>query len=255
MDKALLSLRDLVCGFAEKPVLRVDEAEVHAGDIVGIIGTNGSGKSTLLRTLVGELVPIQGEIRVSGSPISHRRTGEIARHLALVPQNESPAFPFTARQLVATGRFARSGKWRDTAEDGAAVDRSLQLADASMFASRRMTELSGGERQRVFLARALAQEAPILLLDEPMANLDLEHQALLTDLLASKSACQASIAAVHDLNWAKAHCTKLWVLHQGRLAYSGAPSLLTSEVVQKVFRVKGYFLDEPLPWLDSLSNQ
>ena len=212
---------------------------VVKGETVALLGPNGSGKSTLLKTLAKSLLPLQGDVIIGGRTISDLSFRELAREVAFVPQDEHPFFPFSVREVVTMGRLAQSTTLRDTPEDVRAAEDAMQEADCLDLRDRSIMELSGGERQRVWIARALAQGAPILLLDEPSSHLDISHQIGLEQLvgrLAGKGF--TVIAAVHDLNLASGMCERALLLSQGELAMDGrTEEVLSSKAIEDVYSV------------------
>ena len=238
-------------GFAYdgRPVLREVSLEIARGEFVGLLGPNGSGKSTLLRLLGGLLRPMGGEVRLDGQPVDEYARRELARRVALVPQ--APVLPegFTVAELVLLGRtpYLRPLQAEGPA-DFAAARRALAAVDCLGLADRRLGELSGGERQRAALARALAQEPELLLLDEPTTHLDLAHQEAILATLArlNREAGLTVLAVFHDLNLAAASCARLAVLHAGRLVADGPPgAVITPEVVRRVYGLDAEVLAHP----------
>ncbi len=233
-----LEAKGLAAGYGTRVVLRDISLAVDEGEVLSVVGPNGTGKSTLIRALTG-LVPLRaGEVRVSGRALATLSRPAIARHIAVVPQVLETLFPFSVREIVALGRTARLDELgRAGPQDAAAVARALELLDLTLLADRRIDQISGGERQRVVLAMALAQEAPVLLLDEPTVHLDPAHQ-LATIALVRRLAREqrlAVLAVVHDLNLA-ALADRVIVLAQGRVVRSGAPSAVIEDaLVRDVF--------------------
>lgn len=203
---ALVIAAGLSVGHHGCEVLTGVDLELHPGEVVAILGPNGAGKSTLLRTLAGLLPPISGEVTLGDEPLAKLGVREVARRVALVPQEETVEFRFTAREIVAMGRIARANGLFESEEDHTVIDRALVTTDAGPFAARPFTALSGGERQRVLIARALAQETPALFLDEPTAHLDVRHQVEAAQLIRrlAREEGRGILIAVHDLNFAGA---------------------------------------------------
>jgi iron complex transport system ATP-binding protein len=233
-----LQARDLSAGYGSRVVLHDVSLAVDEGEVVSVVGPNGTGKSTLIRALTG-LVPLRGgEVLVGGRALATLSRRDIARQVAVVPQTLETLFPFSVREIVALGRTARLDVFgRAGRDDAAAVSRALALLDLAALADRRIDQISGGERQRVVLAMALAQEAPVLLLDEPTVHLDPAHQ-LATIALVRRLAREqrlAVLAVVHDLNLA-ALADRVIVLAQGRIVRGGVPSaVLEDALVREVF--------------------
>ncbi len=212
--------------YGTREALRGVDARVAPGEMLGVIGPNGSGKSTLVRVLAGVRAPNGGEVRLGGRPLRAIPRRERARTIALVPQETHLSFPIRVRDLVLLGRAPHTGPFGwETAADLRAAHDAMERAAVLDLAERDVTELSGGERQRAVLARALAQEPRVLLLDEPTAFLDLKHAVLLLDLVRDLCRTQRLAVAVvlHDLNLAAMYCDRLLLLDRGAVHASGAP--------------------------------
>jgi len=213
------------------------------GELLGIVGPNSAGKSTLLRLLSKVVAPQQGRILIEGRDVAALSRVALARRVAVVPQEFSVAFPFHVAEVVLMGRYPHAagsawGTTNDDARDRAVAQAALEATGAAHLAGRRMDELSGGERQLVSLARALAQETPILLLDEPTAHLDLRHQGIvLTILLAHhRGGRGTTILVSHDLNLAAEHCDRLLLLAGGRVRTVGYPEeVITPEHLEPAY--------------------
>lgn len=222
---------------ARRLVDRVDLA-VTAGEVVGLVGPNGAGKSTLLGLLAGDLPPSAGEIRLGGAAIRGRSARSLARARAVLPQRTVLRFGFTAREVVAMGRSPHGrGLAGLSARDHDVVDAQMHRTDVAELAGQRFPTLSGGEAARVNLARVLAQETPVLLLDEPTAALDLRHQELMMNVVRELADGGAAVLVVlHDLNLAAAHCDRIGLMRQGRLVACAPPwEALTRARVSQVF--------------------
>jgi iron complex transport system ATP-binding protein len=223
MTEPLVSAREL--GFAHPNGFGVHGVDlaVARGELVGLLGPNGAGKSTVVRLLSGVARPYRGSIRLAGDELAALGRREIARRVAVVPQEPRIELPFSVLELVLLGRHPHlSGLSFESDADLALARRALARVDASEFEARPIAELSSGERQRVVVARALAQETPLLLLDEPASALDLRHQVLLFDLLRELTAEGRGVVAVlHDLNLAAEYCDRVVLLEAGRVAAAG----------------------------------
>lgn len=223
------------------PVLDGLSLSVPRGAILGIVGPNGAGKSTLLHLLSGALAPDSGVARLAGRSLREWPRREIARRIAVVPQSEPFHFAWRVREMVMMGRtpwltglLASGGP-----ADAEAVDRALALVEMTPLADRPITQLSGGERQMVLVARALAQEAEVLLLDEPTASLDLTHQQQLFRLLMRLHAERdlTVVVVTHDLNLAALYAERMAVLHGGRIAAEDTPAgIMTGELLGRIYQ-------------------
>ena len=230
MSEPAIELRGVSFGYAAEVVVRDVSFRVAPGEFVGIIGPNGSGKSTLLRLMSGYRRPWQGQVWLDGRPVERRDRRELGRLVGVVPQDTAVTFPFSVTEMVLFGRTPHVGGFgfeRD--RDLAAARQAMERTDTTHLARRAVTELSGGERQRVILARALAQEPAILLLDEPAAFLDIRHEVEMYDLLRDLQRGGMTVVSVlHDLNIAALYCDRLLLLHEGRLARAGTPAEVIS---------------------------
>ena len=225
----------------EREALRGVSAEFGPGALTGVIGANGAGKTTLLRALAG-LAPLKsGRITLNGESIDSFDRRETARRVGYLAQKHEPAFPFRVEETVMMGRYPRQGRLApETDADRAAVDAALRGVDAGDLANRAINELSGGELQRVLIARTLAAQTPVLLLDEPFANLDARHCLdILAILRAQAREGRAVVVSVHDLNLAGRFCDELLLLHRGEiLAQGDAGSVLTPRLIEQAFEVR-----------------
>jgi iron complex transport system ATP-binding protein len=212
---------------------------VEAGEVLGVIGPNSTGKTTLLRLLCRVLVPEAGTIRLFGRNLHDLARREVARTVAVVPQEFQVAFPFTVEQVVAMGRYPYArGMGVETAEDQLAVDRALRETGTAHLVTKHLDQLSGGEKQRVVIARALAQDPRLLLLDEPTAHLDLSHQLEILRLLRRLKAERGLtvILVSHDLNAAAACADRLLLLHGGAILVADRPEeVMRPEIIEKAY--------------------
>jgi iron complex transport system ATP-binding protein len=237
----MLEAHNISVKFGERAVLTDVSLDAGSGETVALLGPNGAGKTTLIRTLNGS-VPLQsGEVLVNGVRLESMSRRDIARSVAVVAQENETKFPISVEEFVLAGRFARGSAFGwETSGDIDAAKRALEQCDLAAFSGRLMNELSGGERQRVVLARALAAETPVLLLDEPTANLDLSHQALMFRLVRER--CRdfggSAVVITHDLNLASEFADKAVVLKEGRVLAAGSPAdVLTAATLNEAFGV------------------
>lgn len=243
---------------AERPAVREVSLAVSPGRLLAVVGPNGAGKTTLLRLLAGSLRPQAGHVRLDERPLGEFTARQRARALAVVPQSESSPFPVTVREMVTMGRYAHLGPWeRAGGRDGSVVERALERCAVASFAERRLDELSGGELQRARIARALAQEAPVLLLDEPTAGLDLRYRMELFHLLRELRADGLAVLVVtHDLNLAARFADRLLFLDLGRVRAEGAPAeVLSCEMLEEVYGWPLRLVGHPGPGRDTGAPQ
>jgi iron complex transport system ATP-binding protein len=222
---------------ASRPSISELSLDIARGRITAMLGPNGAGKSTLLHLMLGTLWPRSGRVRLHGRLLPAWTRKELALEIGVVPQGETEA-QFTVRQVVAMGRYPYLGPWqRERAEDAAAIARAMDRCDVSAFSGRWLSTLSGGERQRVRLARALAQEPRILVLDEPTASLDIRHEMTMFTLLRSlRDEGTTIVLATHNLNLAARYADEIVMLHGGRLVARGAPSdVLTAARTSEIY--------------------
>jgi iron complex transport system ATP-binding protein len=245
-----LALEGVTAGYGGGPVVDDVSIEVRAGEVVGLVGPNGSGKTTLIRVASRGLRPTSGSVRLAGCDPYGVRARDAARLVAVVPQDVTPAFSFTAQEMVMMGRTAFLSRWgRGGPGDRSRVREAMAATSVLHLAERSLDELSGGERRRVVLAQALAQDAPVLLLDEPTTHLDLRH---VLDVLAivkglARGQGTAVLAILHDLNLAAASCDRLVALHQGRVVAEGPPQhVVTTELLRTVYEVDGVVVPDDL---------
>lgn len=227
--------------YTANDVLHDVSFSVEPGEFVGVIGPNGAGKTTLLRLLTGQLHPAAGSVRAGATDVSRIAPLERARMMAVVPQNEAVVFAYTVEAMVLLGRYPHASSFGYEREDDyAAAREAMRLVGVEHLAARSMTELSGGEQHRVFIARALAQQTPLLLLDEPNAHLDLRHQSLLFELLSrlQRDHGRSVFIITHDLNLAGMYCDRILLLSDGRPAAWGTPAeVLREDIISEHFGV------------------
>ena len=256
---SLVSVEDVAIAYGERPVLKHVSFAMEAGEFIAIVGPNGSGKSTLLDLIDGIGRPDTGAVLVDGLPTHKYGRREMARHVALVPQQFALDFDLSVRDVVEMGSYCRGGSAKDgdgraedgdrsadngdrSAEDGDDVQLTLAKLGIGELIDRRFTNLSGGEQQLVVLGQALMQQAQLLLLDEPASSLDIAHQLRLFELLKQLNGDGLTVLCVlHDLNMAIHYFDKLLVLAEGEVAAFGPPEdVLTAEILEAVYGVRAY---------------
>ncbi|MEP6945018.1 MAG: ABC transporter ATP-binding protein [Acidobacteriota bacterium] len=243
----MLEVREVTIKYEQCEVLNDVSFDLAGGKTIVLLGANGAGKTTLIRALNGTLPLAAGSITLDGRELSSLSRRETARNIAVVAQENETRFPVTVLQFVLSGRFAYGTPFGwESDDDLASANRALVECDLTAFETRLMNHLSGGERQRVVLARALAAGANILLLDEPTANLDLSHQAMMFRLVRERCITRdcSAVVITHDLNLASEFADEIIMLKNGRIAAKGTPDqVLTAENVRNVFGVE-VLLDE-----------
>ena len=235
----MLDVRDASYAYASAPAVRNVTVHFRERELIALTGPNGSGKSTLLKLMARVYAPQSGELTFDGKPLAQWPVKEYAKQVGYLPQDPDPAFPMRAIDVVVSGRAPFLGRfaWEST-EDWNEARRALALCDAAHLADRYLDEMSGGERKRIFLARVLAGTPRLILLDEPLAALDLSHMQQFSMLLrdvVDRTGCTVVFAA-HDLNWAAAHTDRILVMQQGSLALDAPPDhVMRPEVMRALF--------------------
>ncbi|MBU4376308.1 MAG: ABC transporter ATP-binding protein [Candidatus Omnitrophica bacterium] len=236
----LLRVDDLSGGYGKENIVRDISFVVNKGDFLGIIGPNGSGKSTLLRFLSRVLVPRKGRIELSGKDIHKMALKEFSRKTAFVPQDILINFSFTVWEIALMGRIPHLGRLElETRNDFTIAEKALSLTDALYLKEKYIDNLSAGERQRVIIAKALAQEPILLLLDEPTSHLDIGYQIQILDLLKklNREKGLSIIMVLHDLNLASEYCDRIILLNEGSIFKEGSPhEVLTYENIESVYK-------------------
>lgn len=240
MASSMISIENFSCGYGKKIVLKGINLDIMAGQFVALIGPNGSGKTTLIRGMSGFLSPRAGMVLLEGSSVTKKKQRGLATRVAVVSQSAASEAPFSVEAFILMGRVPHWGRFQllETKEDLKIAEKVMTLAGIGHLRGRHMEALSGGERQLVNLARALAQEPAVLLLDEPTAHLDIGHQVQIMNLLKQLNSEGLTIVAVlHDLNLASLYCHRLVLLHEGIIRSEGPPKeVLTEAIVNEVYQ-------------------
>lgn len=236
--------------YAERRVVEDLSVELPAGQVTMIVGANACGKSTLLRGLARLLKPVAGAVLLDGQDIHQQQAKQVARKLGLLPQSPTAPDGITVSELVGRGRYPHQGwfrKWNK--DDDEAVADALTATSTLPLADREVDQLSGGQRQRVWIAMALAQQTPLLLLDEPTTYLDMAHQVEVLDLITELNRSRGTTVAIvlHELNLAARYGDHLIAMKDGRIAAQGSPAeILDAELVREVFGLESVILPDPI---------
>jgi iron complex transport system ATP-binding protein len=236
-----LELRNLSAGYGARPILRGVGLSVAGGEVLALAGPNGAGKSTLIRVVSGVLPATAGEAMLDGLSLLRLPPNELARRVAVVPQMIHLPEAYTVGELVLMGRTPHLGRWAgESKHDCEVAWAAMGAAGVAELSERRVGELSGGEQQRVVLARALAQEPQVLLLDEPTAHLDLKYQVDVLELVhaLARERGLAVLMTLHDLNQAALYADQVALLQQGAVVAQGTPAeVFSSELLSRVYGV------------------
>ncbi len=242
MQSVTLRINNIACRYDAANVLENIDFSAKGGDFIGVVGPNASGKSTLLKSISKVLKPYTGVVLLNERDVHTLKSAEIAKNLAVVPQESVISFAFTALEVVLMGRTPHLNRFEmESTQDLIIAQKSMELTNTWYLAERPIDTLSGGEKQRIIIARALTQEPRVLLLDEPTDHLDINHQIEILDLIKrlSKEKEMVVIGVFHDLNIVSQYCDRLILLHKGRIfAAGGAGDVLTGENIEKVYGVK-----------------
>ncbi len=250
-QRPVLAAKNLTGGYNKKPVVQDINLTVRQGEWLTLVGANGSGKSTLLRLLCRILQPQSGVIHLDGKAINRRSPHEVAKELAILPQQSAVPTGLTVRQLVGLGRSPHQDwwQWELNSADQAQISWALEQTNLSEYGDRPVTQLSGGERQRAFLALALAQDPKILVLDEPTTFLDVHYQLELLELLKTLNHDQnlTVITVLHELNLATRYSDRIAMIRQGKLFALGTPeTVVTPENLRLGFGVEAVPIETPV---------
>ncbi len=235
---SVLKIEHLDAGFKKKTILKNISIDVQAGELLALVGPNGSGKTTLIKTAASFLPPLKGKVFLEGREISSFKKDEKARQIAMIFQGQGIAWPFPVRDFILQGRFPHQGWFGiPPKSDEAIVEGVISEAGLDLFRNRLVTELSGGEYQRVLLARAMAQESSLFLLDEPVSYLDLKYQLTVMDLIRhSVDRGIAAMVSLHDLNLAALYADRIALVAEGTIIALGtAQEVLTREFLERAF--------------------
>ncbi|AXG49301.1 MULTISPECIES: Fe(3+) dicitrate ABC transporter ATP-binding protein FecE [Photorhabdus] len=244
-----LATEKLSAGYGEKRILNDLSLTLPTGKITALLGPNGCGKSTLLKCFSRLLTPLSGKITIDSEPLTHFSSRKLAKHLALLPQHPLTPEGIAVHELVAYGRSPWLTFWgRLAPHDRHLIQQAMEKTQISHLADKCVTDLSGGQRQRAFLAMVLAQDTPVVLLDEPTTYLDINHQVELMKLLRElNNEGKTVVTVLHDLNQASRYCDHLVLLSQGQVVAQGSPEeVMTPKLLQRVFSIEAEIHPEPV---------
>lgn len=258
----MLEIKDLTCGYDSGFMLKDINLQIEQGEFTGIIGPNGSGKTTLLKSITGLLKPKSGEILLQGKNIRSRGYKELAKELAVITQGVEGNY-MTVKEFILLGRTPYYKRFQifETKNDIKIAEKYMDLTDISKYKDHPMNEISGGERQLALIARALTQQPKLLLLDEPIAHLDITHQVKILDLIKklNKESGLTVLLVLHDLNHAGEYCDKLVLINNGKLHKIGTPEdVLTYQIIEEVYKTVVIVEKNPLskkPYVLAVSGE
>ncbi len=250
MNNMVFKIHGVECNYGSHQALKGVNLDIAPGSFLGIVGPNAAGKSTLLKTIAATLQPTEGVVYFQGEDLNKIPRRDIAKQVAVVPQETEVHFPFTVMEVVLMGRHPHLDRFdRESDRDFEIVQNAMESANCWHLKDRNVLELSGGERQKVILARALAQEPRIILLDEPVAHLDLSAQLEVLNLLKEMNTSHGVtvVGILHDLNMAAQFSQQLIILHQGQIYRAGTPEeVLTAENIKDVYNTDVMVIKHPL---------
>ncbi len=237
---AILEVQDLCAGYGNGDILKNISFSLNKGEFLSILGRNGAGKSTMIKAIQGLLKNRSGKIQVDGKDLFSLKPRDLARYVAYVPQLSQDSFHFSVQEIILMGRYIHQGRFAGlSAADRIILTEIMDLTETGFLKEKKIAHLSGGERQRVFIARALAQDTPILFLDEPSAHLDINYQAEIYRILKrlQEEKNKTILSAEHNINLAVPFSQRLLFLVNGRIHSVGPPSeLITRQNIQEVFQ-------------------
>ncbi len=244
----MIQVQNLSVVLNDQPILKNIDIEVKSGEYFGLIGPNGSGKTTLLKT-IAQLLPCEkGNMTIAGKHPSDYKQKEMARKLSYVPQDTNIDFDFNVKDIVAMGRHAHGGFFNKNDVDEEVVQEAMVATNTWRFKDQSILNLSGGQRQLVFIAKALAQDTPLILLDEPISALDIYYQMHILKLLEELTEKGKTVITVlHDLNLAARFCKKMLLLKEGQVeAYGETKEVITKQNLKKTYRIHAEIRDDQL---------
>jgi len=245
-----IETHDLGWKYGDRQILSDISLTIKRGCFYSIIGPNGSGKTTLLRNIAKSLEPKSGSVFVENSDVTKLSSRSMAKRLSVVPQNTNIEFEFTVTDIVLMGRSPYIGRFEsESSQDIEIAESAMRATNTWHLKDKRITEISGGERQRVIVARALAQDTGIMLLDEPVSQLDIHHQIEIMETIQKliKNRKITAVSVMHDLNLAAQYSDHIILIDEGRIVCQGrAHEVITEENIKRVYKLDSYIMDNPV---------
>lgn len=245
----VIEIEHLTLGYKNCRIINDINAQINAGEIIGIIGPNGAGKSTFLKTLRNLMPCLTGKVKFFGKDNTELSAKDFARIVAYLQQNTAPSFGYTAREIVLTGRYPYMKWWQEESDfDKQIADECMKYTGTLELAERPVNEVSGGQRQRILLAKVLAQQTPILFLDEPTTGLDVIYQEEIFRFAAELSKFGKTVLmVVHELNFAAKYCSRIFLIGNGQLLADGKPKeVFTEELLSRAYKTNVQVSYNPL---------
>lgn len=246
----MIEIKKITLAYQKENVIENLSMKFEKGEFCALLGPNGAGKSTLLKAIIGYMEPISGEIEIDRTSLKKWNHLELAKQIAIIPQDFQLQFDYTVEELILMGRFPYLGYWQNYSKnDRKVVDDILKQLDLSRLKNEQYSQLSGGERRRVSIARALAQETAILLMDEAFANLDINHQLEIMQLLSRINSEQNKLIILvsHNINLASEYCHRIVMLKNGKIIADGTPgTIINQKMIKDLYEVELTIISNPV---------
>ncbi len=246
----MIKIKDLKVGYFRKEVIQNLSVDFKQGEFCALLGPNGAGKSTLLKSIIGFLIPEKGEVLIKNKSVSNWSKNDLARNISFIPQDFKLQFDYLVEDLVLMGRFPYVGYWQSYSQKDKEITQNvLKQLDLFKLRKKQFSQLSGGERKRVTIARALAQETDILLMDEAFANLDINHQLEIMQLLSEINLKQKKLIILvsHNINLASEYCQRILMMKEGKLIADGNPEkIITTKNLKKLYETNLNKIPNPI---------
>ena len=246
----MIKISNLTVGYFRKEVIENLSVDFEQGEFIALLGPNGAGKSTLLKSIIGFLIPEKGEVLIKNKSVSNWNKKDLARNISFIPQDFKLQFDYLVEDLVLMGRFPYVGYWQSYSQKDQEITQNvLKQLDLFKLRKKQFSQLSGGERKRVTIARALAQETDILLMDEAFANLDINHQLEIMQLLSEINLKQKKLIILvsHNINLASEYCQRILMMKEGKLIADGYPEeIITTENLKELYETNLKIIPNPL---------